>query len=165
MPKITIGSQVIDFPNTGSDAVWSESVVDFAVATAEELSGLTSAYDIPPNDSPLPNNTSFTAIANGSVAFPSGFVRSFVFTYSITRTNSTGNYIAETGTVNGVFNIDPGVNGGWKLNHQFNGEKLTDGSFYHSFRMNNNLLEIKLQDVDTVEGEISYSAKTLLKDY
>lgn len=165
MPKIQIGSEVIDFPSTGRDAVWSEAVTEFAVAVEGALSGVASAYDINPNSVALPNNTSFTPIASGEISFPSGFLRSFQFIYSIQRVGLSGKYISETGVILGVFNEDPGVNGGWKINHQFNGEKLTDGTFYHSFQMNGNILEIKLQDAGTVEGQISYYAKTLQKAY
>lgn len=165
MPKITIGSDVINFPSTGSDAVWSQPVVDFAVAVESALTAVVSTYDISPNSVELPNNTTFTDIAAGTISFPSAYVASFVFTYSIQRVGLSGKYISEYGVINGVFNEDPGVNGGWKINHQFNGEKLTNGTFYHSFQMNGNVLQIKLQDAGTVEGKISYYAKTLQKEY
>jgi hypothetical protein len=102
-----------------------------------------------------------------SLFFDSGVVRSFVFTYSINRIGAgiSGKYIYETGTVIGIFNEDPGINGGWKINQEFLGDKLTDGSLYNKFRINNGLLEIKLQDIGPTAGKISCFAKTLLKVY
>ena len=170
MPKITIGSNVIDFPNTGSDAVWSEPVVEFAVAVEETLSGITNAFDINPNVYDLPTTmdpiTGYESI-DDSLFFDSGEIRSFVFTYSINRIGAgvSGKYIYETGTVTGVFNEDPGINGGWKINQEFVGDKLPNGSLYNKFRINNGLLEIKLEDIGATAGKISCSAKTLLKVY
>lgn len=169
MPKITIGAEIIDFPNTGTDAVWSEAVVDFAVATADALGGLTSTYDISPKKEDLSNVTTLQSIPNGSgfVNFPSGLIRSFIFTYSISRKKTDGAYIAETGNVYGVYNIDsnPSI-GGWKLNYQFDGEKLADGTFYHYFQMSGDTLQIKLENINASDTpEISFYAKTLLKVY
>jgi hypothetical protein len=166
MPKITIGSNVIDFPNTGSDAVWSEPVVDFAVAVEGVLSSISNENDITPNVYDLPTLSGFNVI-DSKLFFDSGVVRSFVFTYSINRVGAgiSGKYIYETGTVTGVYNQDPGPNGGWKINQEFIGDKLPNGSLYNEFAISNGTLQIKLQDIGATAGKISCSAKTLLKVY
>jgi len=43
--KITIGETVINFPTSGTDANWSEAVVDFAIAVQDKLLEVGLPYD------------------------------------------------------------------------------------------------------------------------
>jgi len=168
MPKqITIGTQVIDFPTTGEDAVWSEAIVEFAELTAIQLQTTTNIYDLPLAAVNLDNTSSsfqdIPKLPSGIATFPSSNVRSFVFSYSINRKNTALVEFVETGTVTGSREDTTGT---WTLNHQFIGPKINpSGGYYHEFNMNGDDLQIKINnaEVGPLNIKISYIAKTLLK--
>lgn len=164
MPKLIIGTTVINFPATGSDAVWSQAVDDFAVAVTNQLSGLASAFDISPRVQVLTNDgyTGAGALPISGCIFPNVSVRSFNFSYAIYRTNSVTS-LDEVGTVNGIYNM---ANAVWNLEHNFSGLRQSDGSLYHSFSMSGDQLVVEITALggayDGINSKISYSAKTLL---
>jgi len=163
MPRVIIGSTPIDFPNTGTDAVWSEAVDEFVVAVEEQLNGIVSIYDITPRVQDLNIGAAVDETANVSACiFNPTFVRGFVFSYALYRTNGTL-ALAENGTVSGAYNTSTSL---WELEHQFSGVRDVNGNFYHKFDMSGNQLTIKATAITgTVSGsKISYSAKTFKRD-
>lgn len=165
MPNIIIGSTVIDFPSSGADANWAPATIEFAQTVSDVLAGLVSAFDISPRVEVLANDAN-VGYAIPSAAFPNLQVRSFVFSYSIYRTNGVTT-LSETGTIFGVYNKvpSPGVSE-WMIEHQFSGPRQANGNQYHTFYMTND--QIYLDTValggayDNLNSKISYSAKTLL---
>lgn len=163
MPLITIGNQVINFPNTGRDAVWSDAVVDFAQAVATQLSGAVGPFDIPPLVQNLTLNTN-TNLAIVSASFPNTQVRSFDFSYAIYRVSTGGGAMSldETGTVKAVYNT---ATAAWRLEHNFTGTRKADGTAYHSFAMSGDQLVLNTDAItgvyDGTNSRISYSATAL----
>jgi hypothetical protein len=161
MPRITIGTKVIDFPGSGRDANWSQSVIEFAVEVANVLAGLASRFDISPRVQILTNDAN-TNLDLDTVIFPSGSVRSFVFTYSIYRTNGTTS-ITEAGTITGVFDT---LTSTWEIQRDFEGDKQANGNSYHSFIMSGDQMQLSTVAMggsyDSINSKISYSAKTNL---
>jgi len=159
--RLIIGSQVINFPTNGTDASWGYAVVQFAQAVTDQLSSIASAFDVSPRVQTLTSDAN-SAIALSGCTFPSGSVRSFNFSYAIYRTN-TVTVLAEEGTVSGVYNTDSAI---WTLQHEFQGERQSDGSPYHTFSMSGDDLRFTSVAIggsyDNVNSKISFGAKTVL---
>lgn len=163
---VVIGNTTIQFPNTGASPIWSEAIIEFVQAVELQLQSLASPFDIAPTVQVLTSNanSNINLTGNGSnLSFPSGSVRSYVFTYAIYRVSSTDS-VVQTGTVSGVYNTDTSV---WEIQHEFAGDVQTNGESYVTFDMNGNdellLTTILIPGVyDTANSKISYSAKTEL---
>lgn len=151
--KITIGSTVITFPTSGTDANWAEAVDEFALAVETQLAGLSSTYDVSPTVIPIADNSTTPLLA---ATFSTASVRSFVLTYSIYRT-STAQTIVESGTFSAVNN-----SGLWTVQREFFGNKQPDGSSYHIFQMNGSTVEVVSSTIggSSYSGTITFSAKT-----
>jgi hypothetical protein len=159
--NITIGNQTIKFPLSGEDALWSPAIIDFAQAVSAQLSAIASPFDISPRVQTLTIDTN-PALTIEDAVFPSGSVRSFSLSYSIYRTNGV-DVLSEDGLVNGVYDT---ANSTWYLQHEFNGDKQSDGIPYHTFTMSGDQLQLTTVGIggsyDSVNSTISYSATTLL---
>lgn len=156
--KVIIGSYVITFPTSGTDANWAEPVSEFAVAVEEKLAQVGLPYDISPQVSPI-SKDSVQNLGN----FPGSEVRGFTFTYSTYRlATSPVTSKIETGTVIGVYNETTSA---WTLEHEFAGDKQANGGAYLSFDMSQDTLQVTPVDIggtyDSINSTISYSAKTV----
>lgn len=156
--KITIGSTVINFPTSGTDANWAEAVVEFAEAVQDKLLEVGLPYDKAPQVISLPESG-----ATDLATFPSAEVREFTFTYATYRVATSPTISKEeTGVVTGVYNE---TTASWDLQHEFSGDKQSDGSSYLTFDMNGNILQVSPVAIggtyDTTNSTISFSAKTL----
>ena len=165
MAKVIVGTTVIDFPTSGTDANWGIAVEQFATAVANELAGLASPFDVSPRVTTLNNDANVNLPVPGCL-FPSTSVRSFALSYAIYRTNGSGlgtTTLAEEGTVSGVFNT---VTSLWYLQHDFNGDRQANGEAYHTFSMSGDQLNLTTVAIngsyDSVNSKLSYSAKTIL---
>lgn len=165
MAKVIIGTTVIDFPTSGTDANWGIAVEQFATAVANQLAGLASPFDVSPRVVTLNNDANLSLPVPGCF-FPHTSVRSFFLNYAIYRTNGSGvgtTTLAEEGSVSAVYND---VTGLWYLEQEFNGERQADGSAYHTFSMIGDELNITTVAIngsyDSVNSKLSYSAKTIL---
>jgi len=161
--KLTIGSQVISFPTSGTDQNWAPAVVQFAQAVADQLAAIASQFDISPRVQILTSDTN-SGIDISGCSFPSGSVRSFIFSYAIYRTNGVAlDTLAEDGTVSAVFNT---ITSTWTLQHEFEGKRQSDGSPYHTFSMSGDQLLLSTVQIggayDGALSTISYNAKTNL---
>lgn len=159
--KITIGSTVINFPTSGTDANWAEAVTEFAIATAGSLSGVGLPYDVAPQVLALSVDNG--SLLLGSANFPNAFVRSFVFNYSTYRLNTTATVTTtQTGTLIGVYNEDAAD---WTLQHDFTGDKKSNGDSFVKFTMTGDKVTAQLTwdagGYDSNNSKISFSAKTL----
>lgn len=161
MPIIQIGSQLINFPNSGTDSNWSPAVIRFAQAVSDQLAAIASEFDIAPRVQILTSNAN-PALAVTDVIFPNNAVRSFTFSYAIYRLSDSTS-LAESGTVTGVYNTDDSL---WVLQHEFEGERQSDGTPYHTFSMSGDqviLTTIAIPGIyNSTESKISYAAKTIL---
>jgi hypothetical protein len=166
MSKVTIGTTVINFPSSGTDANWAIAVDLFATEVANQLASIASPFDVSPRVEILIDDPNTNLVVPGCL-FPHTSVRSFSLNYAIYRTNGTGlgtTSLAEEGTVSGVYNNSTSL---WYLEHQFSGDRQpTTGAAYHTFDMSGDELTLSTVAIggsyDSVNSKLSYSAKTVL---
>lgn len=163
--RLTVGTQVIDFPSSGQDPNWAPAVIQFAQAVTDQLSSIASQFDISPRVQILTTDANSNIVVN-SVVFPSGSVRSFTFNYAIYRTNGSGGgttTLAENGTVSGVYKTTTAT---WALQHEFDGVRQSGGLPYHTFSMSGDQLLLSTVAIggayDGTNSKISYGASTIL---
>lgn len=161
MPNIKIGQTTIDFPNTGRDPTWSDSIIQFAEAVAVQLSLTSSNYDVAPTVTTLENdNPSGEVLAT----FDSGNVIGFNVFYTIYRKSTTTN-CSETGTICGLYN-----GSGWVIQREFEGSRdSTTGTSFHSFSITaQGELKLTYPEITTgtydTESRISYYAKSIIAE-
>lgn len=169
MPKIQIGTDIINFPNSGTDALWSPSVIQFAELVADTLNGIASPYDISPQVLNLTTDINNEFVLPGT-EFPKVAVRKFSLSYAIyrTRTNSSLS-VTESGTFTGIYNSKTSQ---WEWQDEYNGDRQPNGDAYHEFKINSEdkvtltttSIGIPGSPYDSLNSKISYSAKTLLVD-
>jgi hypothetical protein len=153
--KITIGSEVINFPTSGTDANWAEAVSDFAVAVEGQLQTVSTQGDVAPQVKDIGEIDTVELFTVSTAQ-----IRSFVCQYSTYRTSDTESKTT-VGTVYGVYNE---TDQSWILEHEFSGDKQTpSGAPYITFAMNQNALEASSVTIGGVydDGKISFSAKVL----
>jgi len=159
MPIIQVGTQQINFPNTGRDAIWSGTVIQFAEAVSQILLSLSAPNDIPPRVQTLSSDIN-TLLPLDGCSFANTGVRGFLFQYNIYRTNGVI-IITESGTVEAVQN-----GGVWTLQHEFTGQSQPNGFPYHSFEMQADQLVLNTTALtgayDINNSTISFYAKTQL---
>lgn len=163
MPKIQIGTDIINFPNNGTDALWSPAIIQFAEAVSDTLSGIVSPYDITPKVQTLNNDANVDLPLTGAT-FDGGLVRKFLLSYAIyrTRTDSTLS-ISEAGTVTGTFNTDTVS---WEIQDEYIGDRQANGNSYHTFKIGSEQVTLDTVAIggayDNINSKISFSAKTEL---
>jgi hypothetical protein len=156
--KVIIGSTVVTFPTSGTDANWAEPVSEFAVAVEEQLAQVGLPYDVSPQVSPI-SESSVQNLSN----FPGSEVRGFTFNYSTYRVaTSPTTSKTENGVVIGVYNE---TTSSWILQHEFTGDKQANGQSYLNFDMNQDTLQVTPVSIggtyDPINSSISYSARTV----
>jgi len=161
MPRIQIGTEVIDFPKNGTDALWSPAVIQFALAVADQLSGIVSPFDVTPKVQTLITNLNVGLVIS-SALFPGGSVRKFTLDYAIYRVSSTTS-ISEAGTLTGTFNTDTGL---WEIQDEYIGDRQANGTSYHTFSMSGDQVLLDTVAIggvyDNVNSKISYTGRTEL---
>lgn len=160
MPTITIGSTIIDFPNSSSDPNWSPPVIEFAEAVADTLNSLVTAGDI------LPDNFSLDSYNGSTVAIP-GFVldttlvRGATIKYAIIRERDT-THLTEYGNIFAVYNADGSPGSKWELSREFVADSEVTFSMADTGQLSITLSTIAGSGAHT--GLISYSAQALLQN-
>lgn len=157
--KINIGSTVINFPTSGTDANWAEAVTEFALAVENQLLSVGLITDISPQVTDIPE----TAIKQ-LFEMDSAQVRAFTMQYGSYRVSTGVGATSKTvaGVVNGVYNETTST---WTIDHEFYGDKQPNGEPYIDFDMNADVLEVTPVSIggtyDTINSTISFLAKTL----
>lgn len=161
MPKIQIGTDIINFPNSGSDALWSPAIIQFAEVVADTLSGIISPYDVTPKVQTLITDANVNLILT-SATFSGGNVQKFSFDYVIYRTNGVTS-ISESGIVTGSYN---GLTTSWEIQDEYIGDRQADGTAWHYFTIGSEQLYLNTVAIggsyDNINSKISFSAKTEL---
>lgn len=161
MPKITIGNNVINFPETGSDALWSPAIIQFAESVEDKFNAASNPFDIASKVVILNDNAStFTLTA---AKFDPADVRKFSFNYAIYRKSNTETKI-QSGVFSGIYNT---IDSTWTFQDEFFGDRKSDGTPYNTFSLNSSYeVELTTQLIngvyDSVNSTISFSGKTEL---
>jgi len=166
---VTIGTTVIQFPNTGASPVWSEAVIEFVQAVENQfLVASGSPYDIAATFQTLTGVASPTTVALTNASFASGDVASFSLSYSVYLVaTAPAASITQQGVLNGVFNTRTST---WSLQHEFSGDVQAGNVPYATFDIgvapavaDQILLTYNViagSTPDTTNSKISYSAIT-----
>jgi hypothetical protein len=158
---LQIGNTIVNFPSSGASPDWSGGLVAFAEAVTTQLSGLSLPSDILPTVQVLTSDAN-SGLALSGATFPNATVRSFNFNYAIYRTNGV-TFIAETGEVVGIYNTGTST---WEIQRDYEGDKQSDGTSYHSFTMSGDNLTFSSTAIggsySSTNSKISFSAKTQL---
>ncbi len=158
---ITIGTSIIEFPDSGSDPNWAPAVIDFAESVAAQLQAVASPFDVPPKVQILTSDANSNLVLE-DCTFPSGSVRSFSLYYAIYRTNDVTALIAQ-GEIAGIYDT---LNSAWVLSDVFKGQRQSDGIPYQAFAMSGDTVVLSTVAMggsySSTESMISFSAKTQL---
>lgn len=158
MPKITIGTDVINFPDNGSDALWSPAVIQFAEIVADQLATVSNTNNILPTVLALPDNN--ISDTYSILSFNPSIVRKFSLNYSIYRKSTTTSTV-EAGLFTGSYDSNLNV---WIFQDEYFGDKKTDGTSYHNFSMSGNTVQLETKQIagiyDSSVSKLSYSART-----
>lgn len=120
MARLTIKGSVITIPDSGSQANWSEGVIDALTALTDAVNSVTGTYDVAPQIQNIDANNSSTNVTITSLIFPPAEVRSTVIYYSVYRlTEDSGanddQEVAEGGTIVLVYNASNPVSNKWTI--------------------------------------------------
>ena len=132
---ITIGTTLIQMPNSGASPIWSQAIIQFVQAVELALQSSSSPFNISPSVMTLASNTNTDIPLTGTgapISFPNGSVRGFVFFYDIYRYTSSTSTVQQ-GQVSGIFNSSTST---WELQHEFSGDVQANGQPYSTFDMN-----------------------------
>lgn len=159
MPNVQIQGTIIVFPDSGTDPNWAQAVDDFAVATADALSGVIGPADVSPQTLTLDSYNGQSDVNLPNLTFSTAIVRGAIITYSLYRsTNTTTAY--QTGQIMIVYNPG-GLSGNkWERSRTF------VGTNQETFNVTDTgIVQITLNSLSGTShtGKITYSAKAILQ--
>lgn len=159
MPIINVGSTIIDFPDSAASPNWSEAVIQFAQAVANQLNITTGTYDVAPQSFIIDTYNGASNIDIPTLNFPSTAVRAVFISYSVYRETSSEN-AEESGDMIAVYNDNNAIGLKWTLTRG----NVSGAGGQISFNMND-LGQVQFSTVALSgsghEGKISFSARAL----
>lgn len=157
MPSLTIAGTIIEFPDTGNSPIWSDAVIQFALAVESVLNGISNAYDVQPQVYNMVANVN-TNIDLSALQFPTSNVRAAFVRYSVARTtSSTSAY--EAGTLILDYNPDRPSTQKWDIQREYTGEGFISFSITDAGQVSFSTTSLAGTGHT---GEISFNAQSLL---
>ena len=159
MPIVTIGSTIINFPNSGTSPNWAPAVIDFAVAVENALAGVVGPFDVSPQTLIIDTYNPGTNINIPNLSFSTTVVRGAFIRYTVFRSTSmTSAY--EIGELKIVYNPSGPVNNKWEVGRQYVG----DGSITFNVT-DTGQVQFTTTTLSGINhtGQLSYSAVALLQ--
>lgn len=157
MPIITIGSQIIDFPESGSSPDWSQGVIDFAQAVAEQLNAISNNSDVLPDEFILDSyNGSSNVAINGLILDPTA-VQGAKIKYSVSRLRDSVEY-SEYGEIFVIYVSSNPITQKWIMSREYTGDSRISFTIDDSGQMNISLTSISGTGAHT--GKLQFSAST-----
>lgn len=163
MPQITIQGTVIDLADTGDSPDWSQSVIEFAEAVEDALSGVAGSYDVSPQ---VMNIDAYNIASAGAditnLLFSTTAVRAAIINIATYRNTATTT-VSEISVLHIVYNASNSVNQKWEVTREITGDgKITfavsdTGVVSFVIRASDGALTGA-----SYNGLLSYSAKALL---
>lgn len=138
MPQITIGSTIIDFPDSAQAPNWAPALIEFAQAVEGALQGFVGAFDVAPQTFVIDAYNPGTNIDIPGLTFPPSDVRAAFVRYTVHRTTDS----VEVNEIGELWAIYNDTNGTWDFSQQ----KAQDASI--SFTITN-------------VGQVQFSTTTL----
>jgi hypothetical protein len=159
MPIITIGSQVINFPNSSASPDWSPAIIQFAKAVSQILNTVSGAFDVPNQTFTIDIYNPGTNIDIPALAFPITQVRAASVNYSVFRQTSTTTAY-ETGIILAVYNPSNPPGSAW----EFNIQRVGDAQITFNI-LDSGQVQFTTQTLTGINhvGKISFVASSLLK--
>lgn len=122
MPQITIGSTIIDFPDSAQAPNWAPALIEFAQAVAGALQGFVGPFDVAPQTFVIDAQNPGSNIDIPGLTFPPSDVRAAFIRYTVHRTTDT-NEVNEMGELWAVYND---TNGNWDFSQQKSQDALIE---------------------------------------
>lgn len=160
MPTITIGSTVINFPDSGNSPNWAQPIIDFATAVQNTLSGLAGAADVFPQTFVIDNFNPGTAVDIPNLTFSTTIVRSAFIRYDVFRTTSSITAY-EAGTIIMVYNPNGPTGNKWEYDRSYVGNGQISFTITDTGQVQLNT--VALAGINHT-GVITYAAQALLQD-
>lgn len=168
MPTITIQGTVIDLADTGDSPDWSQSVIEFAEAVEDALSGVSGAYDVAPQ---IMNIDGYDTAGSGAnitnLSFSVSAVRAVIINIAVSRVSTTASptTYTELSVLHCVYNATNGTGEKWEITRERTGDAKVTFAISDT-----GVVSFVVRSVadgtgvlgGTVTGILSYSAKALL---
>ncbi len=133
MPRIIIKGTPIDIPNSGSSPDWAPAIIEAFQAIADAVNIFTGTFDVAPQIKNIDIYNSSSNIDIDNLIFPPSDVRAVTVFYTVYRktTETTlgsgdGQELAETGTLEFVFNNSRPSTTKWEVGRIGEGDALID---------------------------------------
>lgn len=157
MPQLTVGNQVFNYPDPGTEAGWGEDATGWAEAVTLVLNALIAPGDILPTTLQIINNANVDTNIVG-LAFNRNAIRAANVSYHISRLSDTTEEIVESGLLFITAELTSSDNPIWTMVQTKDNEagvtfSITDGG----------QVTYKSTDIGSAgySGTIRFSAKTL----
>ena len=135
MPRITVKGTTFEFPNSSAAANWSPAVIETIQAIADAVNIFTGTFDVAPQTISIDTYNPGVNIAVDNLIFPPTDVRAVSVFYTVHRKtdNSTlistdGVEIAETGTLELVYNNARSSGTKWEISRMGEGDAFVSFS-------------------------------------
>ena len=158
MPTITIQGTPINFPDSGESPNWAPAIIQFAQAVEDTLLAVAGPFDISPQIYVMTSNVN-TNVDVPNLAFPTSTVRGAFIRYTVFRSTTTTT-VAESGTINIVYNPDNPIGNKWEIVREY------DGDAQVTFTITDvGQIQFSSASIAGVShaGKITYSAQALLQ--
>jgi len=133
MPTITIKGTIIDLPASGSSPNWSPAIIEAFQAIADAVNVFTGTFDVAPQTKNIDIYNSSSNIDIDNLIFPPSDVRAVTIFYTVYRkTDETtlgsadNEEVAETGTLEIVYNNARPSNTKWEIGRMGEGDASID---------------------------------------
>jgi hypothetical protein len=132
MPLITIGSTIIDAPDSGASPNWAPAIIQFMEAVAQQLAITSGAFDVAPQSFSLDAYNTASNIDIPALSFSTSNVRAVFIRYAVYRQTTLAN-ADEAGDIIAVYNPNNSVGFKWTVS-----QVRTSGGAQISFNMTDN---------------------------
>lgn len=131
MPRIIIKGTTIDLPNSGSSPNWAPAIIEAFQAIADAVNIFAGTFDVAPQTKNIDIFNSSSNIDIDNLVFPPTDVRAVTVFYTVYRkTDETtlgsgdGQELAETGTLEMVYNESRPATQKWEVGRMGEGDAL-----------------------------------------
>lgn len=155
--QLTVGNQVFNYPDPGTEAGWGEDATGWAEAVTQTLAALISPGDILPTTLQITNNAISDTPLVG-LSFNRSVVRAANVSYHVSRKSTGTEEIVESGTLMLTAELTSAISPIWTMTQQAD----NDAGIYFVLS-DSGQISYRSTDIGAAgyTGTIRFSAKTL----